>query len=388
MSRSDLRSLALLKALPTVVEDVIDIASRPGSSLEQLERALKRDPVVAARILRTANSAAYLRGAPVGKIQDALQLLGFSNVVRVAVANGIISREELDGVNGQELRQVWCNSLCLAMVAEKLSTRMEAARNYAQALFCNLPTLMLIQHLGKEWPHWMRWAVENGKVMQELVEESVGQSLAQFAEDVFGALKVPPELSAPLVDFHRFFLAKDRVRPGLAARRLDLAYQVSHLAGRPGCGLTEIRCIRSKEVDGGVLASTTSAEFVQELDLIEESLGIGGGAGSGAMGRLGELVLWRDPRWATLDPVTSLVGSMSECVEVSSLEELAASECLKVAVVEPRTPEWELISRTTGRTVVLHSEAVSDAEAPDKAVPIKFPIPNALLRKRLLEVLG
>ncbi|QQS04902.1 MAG: HDOD domain-containing protein [Fibrobacterota bacterium] len=387
LAADDLARLASLKALPTVIEDVLDTASRPTSSLEDLEKVLRKDPVIASQVIRAANSAAYSRGASVSRIDEALQLLGFKSVVRISMACGLVSRSDLRRANGDDMRAVWCNALCNAMVMERLSIKQDAARNYAMALVRNVPFILLMQHLEGDWAAWREWSAQKNKLMDQLVEASCGLSLVRLVESVFASMNLPRNIQDPLTEYFRFFTAKERMEPGLVARKLDLVNQIAIYLGRPGCLLSEVRCIHLREVESGPFLAVTGEEFVKEIELLEASIGILGGADCLSNGDLGSIVLWRDARWSPMDPIGSFLEQISDCVTVNFVQDLLQSSRPGVAIVEPRTPEWEVLRASRKRMVILHSESVAPDELPSGAVAIRFPLPLCQLQIQLEKAL-
>lgn len=383
LSKDDLARHASLKALPAVIEDVVDTASRPTSSLEDLEQVLRKDPVIASQVIRAANSAAFMRGASVSRIDEALQLLGFKNVVRIAMACGIVSRSDLRRSSGDDLREIWRNSLCNAMVMERLSPKQDGARNYALALLRNVPLILLVQHLEGEWSAWRDWAIKQNLMFDQLVEAACGIPLVQLVDSVFASMNLPRTIGDPLSEYFRFFMAKERMEPGLVARKLDLVNQIAIFMGRPGCFLSEVRCIHPREIDPAAFLAVTCEEFLKELELIEASIGIMGGAGMVGGPQLGGVVVWRDSRWSPFDPIVSFLETISDCVTVNFVQDLIQSNRPGIAIAEPRTSEWEVLRTSRRRFVILHSESLDTTDLPNGAVGIRLPIPLCQLRSQL-----
>lgn len=62
--------------LPAVALEVMQLASRPDAQLAEVVRVLEKDPVLAARVLSIAQSAAYSSRSPVLSLQQAAERLG------------------------------------------------------------------------------------------------------------------------------------------------------------------------------------------------------------------------------------------------------------------------------------------------------------------------
>ncbi|MCP4676920.1 MAG: HDOD domain-containing protein [Deltaproteobacteria bacterium] len=70
--------------LPEVALSLSELANEPNVSFGKVEDVVKRDPVIAAKVVAVANSAFYSRGTPVRSLRVAITRLGLSEVRDVA----------------------------------------------------------------------------------------------------------------------------------------------------------------------------------------------------------------------------------------------------------------------------------------------------------------
>lgn len=75
-----------LKLFPAAALEFHRIAARPAATFRDLEGAVVRDPALAARVLRMANSPFYALSFPVASVGPALRVLGFREVRDLALA--------------------------------------------------------------------------------------------------------------------------------------------------------------------------------------------------------------------------------------------------------------------------------------------------------------
>jgi len=368
-----IESLVNLKTISVILEDIVSVASRGNSSLDDLEAVIRKDPIVAARLVRAANSAAFLRGAPVNRIEESLRVLGFTNVVRVAVAGGCLTKDELGGEAGPDLKEIWANSLCMAMVAEKLASRQESAKCYMQGILSNLPILFLIQFLGTDWFAWKHWAASKRWTFGELVEASTSMPLTKYVDQLYQSLKISPELSKPLVDYYRFYLTRSREEPGLQSRKIDLWAQLATILGRGGFDFHEIRPLLDKEARLDDVASVIDPNFSQEVGLIEASIGVLADGRHQQHDGYGQILFWRDPRWSSYDPVVAHLEHFADCLVVDSISEFRGLNGRRIAFAEPGTSEWFALEPDS-TVLLLHTEAVSESGHRPKDSMLKLPI--------------
>ncbi|MEN0061647.1 MAG: HDOD domain-containing protein [Myxococcota bacterium] len=86
-----------LGVFPAAAAKILEMSRHPDATLDQLEKAVEMDSVLAARILKVANSPFYVRTVRVGTLRRALQMLGFTGTRDIAIALAIasVSRDRL-----------------------------------------------------------------------------------------------------------------------------------------------------------------------------------------------------------------------------------------------------------------------------------------------------
>jgi len=373
LDNRSIESLVDLKTISVILEDLVAVASRSSSSLDDLEAVIRKDPIVAARLVRAANSAAFLRGAPVNRIEDSLRVLGFTNVIRVAVAGGCLSKDELAGEAGPDLKEIWANSLCMAMVAEKTASRQDAAKQYMQAILSNLPILFLIEFLGTDWHAWKRVAARKGMTFGELVEASTSLPLTKYVEAFFQSLKISSEISKPIVEYYRFFMTRTHEEPGVQARRIDLWAQLATVLGRGGFDFHEVRPLLVKEIVADDLRSVVEPVFAQEVGLIEASIGVHSAGQHANHPGYGRILFWRDPKWSSADPVVAYLEHFADCIVVDSIAEFRQLQGRRIAFAEPGSSEWHAME-SDPTVLLLHTEAVPEGTRRSAEAMVKLPL--------------
>lgn len=111
----------MLPLLPDTAARVIAACQNESSELEELTELIKRDPSLAAHILRIANSAAYAPRVPILTLQQAVGRVGLATVGDVAVA--VALKERVFSVPGHQARlhDLWQHSLATACYAKEIS---------------------------------------------------------------------------------------------------------------------------------------------------------------------------------------------------------------------------------------------------------------------------
>jgi len=94
----------------------------PSVGITQVTTILKRDVSLSARLIRTANSAAFAQDTPVATVEDAITLIGFQEVYRL-VGVAFISQVSDNGLPsyGISSKRFYDNSLFTALLMEGLA---------------------------------------------------------------------------------------------------------------------------------------------------------------------------------------------------------------------------------------------------------------------------
>jgi len=122
--RERIENLNSLPTLPTIATELIQIASNEKADLKAVANLIEKDPSLASRILRFANSAHFGLQSPVKTICRALSLLGLPLARNLA-----LSMKVFDLFNSRKypepqlLIDLWTHSIATAMIADRLARR-------------------------------------------------------------------------------------------------------------------------------------------------------------------------------------------------------------------------------------------------------------------------
>ena len=105
--------------LPTVAGRVMELTADPKSSVQDLMKVVNADQSLAMMILKMANSPFFGLSRNVDSLNQALTLLGFTEIRNMVLARAIFdSFKNLDQSNGFGMRQFWRHSLVCGLGAK------------------------------------------------------------------------------------------------------------------------------------------------------------------------------------------------------------------------------------------------------------------------------
>lgn len=115
-----------LPQIPHVMQQVVNSLRDEDVSISELAELVGTDQVMAAKVLRFANSSYYGAGRNVASIQGAIQRLGLNIFRNVVIASSLVST--FPRVEGFDLPAFWRNSMVVANLAHLIGRDLEVDR--------------------------------------------------------------------------------------------------------------------------------------------------------------------------------------------------------------------------------------------------------------------
>lgn len=115
---------ATLDKIPPVAGTVMELLrSLDDENLDatHLARKIGHDPVLSARVLKIVNSPFYGIAGQVSSLQEAVMVLGFSSVRRLALAVSLNGSFPVRGQGEADPRRIWRHSFCVALCGQVLA---------------------------------------------------------------------------------------------------------------------------------------------------------------------------------------------------------------------------------------------------------------------------
>lgn len=123
-----------LPNVPEVAQVLIRQFDDPNTSIETLSRTVARDPVIAAKVLRLANSARFRGTRESTSIEDAALRLGFNTLRTLVLASAFASG--FKSAPGFDLQAFWYNSFLVASLCKPLAK--QAGLDQETAFTCGM----------------------------------------------------------------------------------------------------------------------------------------------------------------------------------------------------------------------------------------------------------
>jgi HD-like signal output (HDOD) protein len=211
-----------LPIIPDVVQRLIAVLRDPEVDFRQVSKALARDPVLSAKVLRLANSSLFGSSRSMPSIEAAVGMIGIQALNKLIVACGVAGT--LEGIAGIDLREFWRNALVSAVAANKLAPAVRA--DPEEAYLCGLLHATGHLILCRSYP-------EIAEAMFTGFEPVHGAELAAIETEAFGIDH--PTVGAMWVESLGF----PQTMADVIGRRLKTPVRPLDMALACGCTLAE-----------------------------------------------------------------------------------------------------------------------------------------------------
>ncbi len=111
-----------LPALSPVAMEAVELASQESVPAAKLARVIERDPSLATRLLKLANSAFFRTSQPVGALTQAIVRIGFERVRMMALSISLRDTFPMGKKGPMDYEKFWKISLYRALLAKALSS--------------------------------------------------------------------------------------------------------------------------------------------------------------------------------------------------------------------------------------------------------------------------
>ena len=333
------------KTLSGAVAEVISLAASPRGNVSDLAPLIARDPMLSARVLQAANSAAYVSSRPVvSTIPDAVRQIGTATVRSIAAALGIFDVMPPSAPDGFNPIRCWQHSFAVAMLCERLSPKdgPDAGVSYLVGLCHDLGEILFHTHFAREYAQVIDFHGRTGRRMDEVERGMLGMTRGELVQTIIGCLGLPEAIKEPIRSFH-----EAQTNPSASAAAVTRVLRAADLyanglllasSGRSTVApLTKAECRAALGRDEPRHPDT--ATFRSEVYYT-----------TGVLARLSEeqaqavmkpqydrtparLCVVRDQALSQFDPVTAALASMAEVRAVARPAEVAAEPCDGVVVI-------------------------------------------------------
>lgn len=193
-----------VSALPEVALRIVSMANDPDVEADDLLEAVRSDPALAMRLMRTVNSSYYALVDKVSNLKQAITLLGFKEVRNLALTSYVAQMfQETSGHGRYHRRDLWDHMVGAAMVARLIARtcrRVPPEEAYLAGLLHDLGLVLIDQYVHRAFCRVVDSLTEEVPLC-EVEAKILGFNHAQLGEFVASRWALPVHL-ATAIGYH------------------------------------------------------------------------------------------------------------------------------------------------------------------------------------------
>lgn len=240
----DLQSLSIritrapaLAVLPQITNQILRLADKPDVSAKQIAALVEREPGLAAKLLKIANSSFYGVSGKILSVAHAVTFLGIGTVRSLAIGQAY---QQLISSPGQSLRfdrvAFWQHSLATGVIARILARLVswgDPEQAFMAGLLHDIGRLVLDRFLGREFDQAIQLSHERSCTLWEAEQEVLGYTHAEAGEVLGKQWNLPPVFQVVPRDHHRLVRFEEDELTCIVLTANVLAHQCGFAIGAP-----------------------------------------------------------------------------------------------------------------------------------------------------------
>ncbi|MEJ5363975.1 MAG: HDOD domain-containing protein [Desulfosoma sp.] len=252
-----------LPPMPHVASEALRKIAEPDSSADEIQKVLARDPALAARVLKLANSSFYARSRTIATLRDAVVVIGLKTVRTLVLAS--ITRDLFDPFGLTE-KLLWEHAVGCGLAARTLAVSLRFSRAeecFLAGLLHDVGKMILLTH----HPEPMRRIIQDvyndpDLSFPALEKDAFGFDHAEVGRLLAAKWRFPEEIVEAIGCHHR---------PG-AAKFMPALTVIVHLANA-FCHKLELGPTKRPDLDLAPVPSARALKLGPEkLAVLEESI--------------------------------------------------------------------------------------------------------------------
>ena len=193
-----------LPTLPLVAMKLVEISKQPETGAKDIARLIKTDPAISAKILTAVNSASAGIGSDVSSIDQAVPLLGMTEVTALAISFSLAKDSASGGSMAGHYKNYWTQSVVQAAAAELLGKKIQRGLEheyFLAGLLVDFGRLAMLKTISDEYRSVLeQWSGER-KHLYSIESEVLGVNHIEVGMKLMHECNLPGCLIR-MVEFH------------------------------------------------------------------------------------------------------------------------------------------------------------------------------------------
>jgi putative nucleotidyltransferase with HDIG domain len=195
-----------LGTLPTVYQSAVALLNDPTSTRKEIADVLKQDQAIVLKVLRLVNSPLFAFSRRITSIEDAIPLLGFSEIRNIVTSVSVLSMFSTgEGSDTFDRAAFWKHSAACGIVCKILSRKLKVAAEeeyFTAALLHDIGKLVFDQLFPEDFRRVIALVGEKSLSIRQAERMVFGRPHMTFGEYLLRKWKIPEILSDAVLYHH------------------------------------------------------------------------------------------------------------------------------------------------------------------------------------------
>lgn len=196
-----IKQAARLITLPDIYFQLKSLLSDPDFTMAEVAVLVARDPGMAARFLRIANSPLIGRVAPIETVSHAVSMLGARHVHDIVLGASVAAAFNGIRTEVMDMHQFWRNSIRTSIASRQLAADLDqtqSERMFLIGLLHDIGHLFMYRVIPKKAQKAILISKEQQQPLHLVERARIGFDSAYLAEEVMKAWRLPDGLLQPI----------------------------------------------------------------------------------------------------------------------------------------------------------------------------------------------
>ncbi|MFQ5698168.1 MAG: HDOD domain-containing protein [Myxococcota bacterium] len=258
-----------LPSVPGVALRILDLLQADDVDTQELADTIGRDPALAARVLKTANSALFGARGQISSVPRAITVLGLRTVSLLALSFSLMTRNEKPDHGGFDFKRFWRMSAIATLVSRQLATRVAPELRdsaFLAGLLCDLGQLAAAQGARARYAEVLTRLEGSTETLQAVERDVLGTDHMEFGCELLRSWGLPRLICQAVGAHHDPSRVADPRDPArMLAQILHVATTCAELYGGGDLEPAAI-AIKGLSAQYSNLESEACAELLREIE--------------------------------------------------------------------------------------------------------------------------
>jgi putative nucleotidyltransferase with HDIG domain len=202
-----IRKIQDIPTLPAVAMEVMSLAKQPDVSIKDISECIYKDPPLAVKVLRMANSTFYRRGSKeIDTLHRAILVMGLNEVINITTSVSVLSLLSPKDSMGESLRaSFWNHCVATGLIARRIDRKLDMqsqGKDFVGGLLHDIGKIILDEYFHTEFEEAHKLSAEKGCPVHEAEMEILGTTHMEVGHFLAQKWGLPPYLGDIALNHH------------------------------------------------------------------------------------------------------------------------------------------------------------------------------------------